>query len=77
MFSLFGYATIERSNNAELNDLRKSISLRKSEVSFERISVCNVTERLMEMANTVCHAPVPVMSQICYPSSYDVILNST
>ena len=30
--------------NTELNDSRKIICLRKSEVSVERISVCNVTE---------------------------------
>ena len=32
----------------ELNDLRKINCLRKSEVSVERISVCNVTENLAE-----------------------------
>ena len=32
--------------NAELNDERKIICLRKSEVSVERISVCNVTEKI-------------------------------
>ena len=30
--------------NTELNDLRKIILLRKSEVSVERISVCDVAE---------------------------------
>ena len=37
--------------NTELNDLRIIIYLRKSEidvVTVERISVCNVTETLME-----------------------------
>ena len=32
----------------ELNDLRKIICLRKSEVSVERISVCSVIENLAE-----------------------------
>ena len=32
--------------NTELNDLRIIICLRKSEVSFERISVCKVTKNL-------------------------------
>ena len=32
----------------ELNDLRVIIYLRKSEVTFERISVCNVIEKVME-----------------------------
>ena len=34
--------------NTELNDLRKIICLRKSQVSVERISVCNVIENVME-----------------------------
>ena len=34
--------------NVELNDLRKVNCLRKSEVSVERISVCNVNENLVE-----------------------------
>ena len=34
--------------NSELNDLRKNICLRKSEVSVERISVCNFIENLEE-----------------------------
>ena len=32
--------------NTELNDLRKLICLRKSEVSFENISLCNVAIKL-------------------------------
>ena len=36
------------SDNTELNDFRKVICLRKSELSVERISVCNVTENLAE-----------------------------
>ena len=34
--------------NTELNDLRIIICLKKSDVTVERISVCNVTEKLME-----------------------------
>ena len=34
--------------NTGLNDLRISIYLRKSEVTVDRISVCNVNEKLME-----------------------------
>ena len=34
--------------NLELNDLRIIICLRKSEDIVERISVCNVIEKLME-----------------------------
>ena len=34
--------------NTELNDLRKIICLRKSEISDEIISVCNVIEKLTE-----------------------------
>ena len=34
--------------DTELNDLRISICLRKSEVTVERISVCNAVEKLME-----------------------------
>ena len=36
------------SGNTELIDLRIIICLRKFEVSVERISVCNVIEKLME-----------------------------
>ena len=39
---------IEDKDETELNDLRKMICLKKSEVSVERISVCNVTEILAE-----------------------------
>ena len=35
-------------NKTDLNDLRKIIYLRKSEVSFEIILVCNVTGNLAE-----------------------------
>ena len=34
--------------NTELNDLRIIICLRKSEITIERISICNVIEKLME-----------------------------
>ena len=34
--------------NTELNDLRKTISLRKSEVYVKKKTVSNVTEKLME-----------------------------
>ena len=34
--------------NTELNDLRIILCLRKSEVTVERNSVCNVIEKLME-----------------------------
>ena len=34
--------------NHELDDTRKIICLRKSEITVERISVCNVTEKSME-----------------------------
>ena len=36
--------------NTELNDLRKIICLRKSEVSVERISFCNAIEKLTNYA---------------------------
>ena len=39
---------LQYSNTTELNDLRKIICLRKSEVSVERISVCNVIGNLVE-----------------------------
>ena len=49
-------------SNTELNDLRKTICLRKSEVSDERISFCNVIENWRRMAYTVDHAPIPLTS---------------
>ena len=45
-------------------------------MSVERILVCNVIENLVEHGNTVCHAPIPMTSKICYPNNYDVILMS-
>ena len=45
--------------NTELNDLRIIISLRKFEVGVERISVCNVIEKLTEKIH-------------CLPCSYTV-----
>ena len=49
--------------NTELNDPRIIISLRKSEVSVDRVAVCNVIEKLMNRG------------LYCLPSSYtnDVI----
>ena len=40
--------TVERTYNTELNDLKKIICLRKSEVSVVRISICYVVENLAE-----------------------------
>ena len=37
-----------KAHNMELNDLRIIIRLRKSEVSVERISVCNIIENLAD-----------------------------
>ena len=42
----------------ELDDLRTSISLRKSKVTVERISVYIVIKKLLEHGNDVYHAPV-------------------
>ena len=39
---------LENDTNAELNDLRKFIFMRKSEVSVERISACDVNENFVE-----------------------------
>ena len=41
--------------NMEYNELRIIICLRKSEVTVERISVCNVTAKLME--HGICCQP--------------------
>ena len=34
--------------HSELNDLRKNVCLRKSDVSYETISVCNIIENFAE-----------------------------
>ena len=39
---------VKNSYNTELNGMRKIICLRKSEVSVEKNSVCNVNENLAE-----------------------------
>ena len=49
--------------------------LRKSEVAVERISVCNVIDKLMELG-IHCYCSIPIASLICYCNSYDVILIS-
>ena len=54
--------THRRTCNTKLNDSRKNIYLRKSDVSVERISVCNVIEQLAEHVYTVCHASIPMTS---------------
>ena len=46
----------------ELNDLKKIICLRKSDVSVERISVCYV-KFWGSIAYTVLHALIPIYSQ--------------
>ena len=46
--------------NIELNDMRKIICLRKSEVCVEKNSVCKVIENWQSMAYTVCYAPISV-----------------
>ena len=56
--------------NRELYDLRIIICLRKSIVTDERISVYNVIGKIMEHG---LKTPTPMVSQICYCSSYDVI----
>ena len=42
------FSLVLLTQNTELNDLRIIICLRKSEVTVERISICNVNEKLME-----------------------------
>ena len=67
-------------SNTELNDLRKIIGLRKSEVSVERISACNIIEKMTEhgqqLAYTVCQAPISMTSLIGYHNNCDIILMS-
>ena len=48
--------------NRELNDLRKIICLRISEVCDERISGVMSLKNLWSMAYTVCNAPMPITS---------------
>ena len=48
--------------NTELNVLRKIICLRKSEVSVERLSVCNVIENLVE--HGICCLPCSYINDI-------------
>ena len=45
----------------ELNDMRKIICLRNSEVSDERSLVVMSLKNLWSMAYTVCHAPIPMI----------------
>ena len=62
----------------ELNDLRKkNICFRKSEVSVERILVCNVNEKLEEHGINCLPSPILMTSVIFYCSNSDVILTSS
>ena len=42
------FDTASKNKKMELNDLRIIICLRKSEATVERISFCNVIEKMME-----------------------------
>ena len=46
--------------DTELNVSKIMICLRKSEVSVERILVCNVLKSSPSVAFTVCHALIPM-----------------
>ena len=48
--------------NKQLNDLRKIICLRKSEVSVEIFSVCKVIESLMEMPRCYTNDVIDMLS---------------
>ena len=63
-------------NNTELNDLRKIICFRKSEVSVEKISACHVTENLVKRG--IHYLPCFYTNDVIdvLPNNYDVILIS-
>ena len=56
--------------------MRKGICLSKHEVSFERISVCNVIEKLAEHA--IHRLPSSYINDVIHilPNNHDVILMS-
>ena len=67
---------LEKPKKSDFNELRKNICLRKSEVSVERVSVCNVTENLAEHGIHCLPCSIPMTSCICYRNNYGVILMS-
>ena len=76
-FKFYNEVIHQKDANTELNDLRKIICSRKSEITVERISVCNVNENLEEHGRHYlpCSYTNDVI-QICYCNNYDVILMS-
>ena len=61
-FINYNFDTIDVIYNTELNDLRKIVSLRKSDITVERISVLNVIENLMEHGIYGLQAPIAMTS---------------
>ena len=55
--------------NAELNDVMKHIFMRKSDVSLEKNSICNVSEKLAEHGRHCCYAMIPMTSLVCCDNS--------
>ena len=47
----------------------KHIFMRKSEVSVEKIQFVMLVKNWQSMADTVCYAPIPMTSLVCYDSS--------
>ena len=60
-----------------MNDLRKVILLRKSELfQLKEFQFVVSLKFFRSMAFNVCHASIPVTSWFCYRSIYDAILTS-
>lgn len=60
--------------STELNELRKIIYFSKSEVSVERLLVCNAIEKLSEHGNSVGHMIMPAICIIPWTQSLENIL---
>ena len=62
-------------NNTELNDLRKKVCFRKSDLTVEGISACDVIEKLIEHGINClpCSNDVTVATKMSYVCQNDVI----
>ena len=67
---------INTTSNTELKDLRITICSRKSEVTVERLSVCNVIEKMLEHGTHCLACSYTNDVIVYYRSKYDVILIS-
>ena len=74
MYNSGSTSTVLSAWSTELNDMRKTTCVRKSDVSVERILVCYATDNFAEHGTLSVMLVVKMTSYICYRNNYYVIL---